>query len=260
MPGPPPRCGFCGKGPFPSPSGLIQHIQQAVACRNASHREFGQYRNNIWYPLPAEKTPHELAHPLEDPNDETLDNDLNHAAADFPFNEVNDEAPEFPPDRPSATPSRRATVEEVVDEGDVYPGTRFVEPCLAEWKAGAVWGHGVPAFEKIREEQGGHNWGPFEDQDEWELAQWLICNAGQKQTDAFLKMPIVCRSTLLCKTLLKKNPLRLKSEPTHPSEITASSSNELMPSQRRPLNGHAISSLRKETGSMTMGNQCQLRS
>ena len=33
--------------------------------------------------------------------------------------------------------------------------------------------------------------GPFEDEDEWQLAKRLIQNIGQKQTDVFLKLPIV---------------------------------------------------------------------
>lgn len=57
-------------------------------------------------------------------------------------------------------------------------------PTLAQ----AVWGEEVPFFEKLRREQeksGTSKWGPFEDQDEWELAEWLIRNIGQKQMDAF---------------------------------------------------------------------------
>ncbi|KAG1883131.1 hypothetical protein F4604DRAFT_1576473 [Suillus subluteus] len=34
-------------------------------------------------------------------------------------------------------------------------------------------------------------WGPFKDEEEWQLAKWLIQNAGQNQTDQFLKLPIV---------------------------------------------------------------------
>jgi hypothetical protein len=49
-------------------------------------------------------------------------------------------------------------------------------------------------YEYLDEEQkreGGSRWGPFEDEDEWQLAEWLIRNVGQKQTDIFLKLPIV---------------------------------------------------------------------
>jgi hypothetical protein len=38
-------------------------------------------------------------------------------------------------------------------------------------------------------------WGPFKDEKEWWLAKWLITNIGQKQTDKFLKLPIVSYSS-----------------------------------------------------------------
>ncbi|KDQ62841.1 hypothetical protein JAAARDRAFT_104347, partial [Jaapia argillacea MUCL 33604] len=48
-------------------------------------------------------------------------------------------------------------------------------------------------FEKVHEQQEylGSPWGPFEDQEEWELAQWLVRNVGHNQTDKFLKLLIV---------------------------------------------------------------------
>jgi hypothetical protein len=70
----------------------------------------------------------------------------------------------------------------------------YIEEFPANLGAGAVWGEEVPLFEKIRQQQERNNtspWGPFEDQEEWELAEWLIRNVGQKQTDAFLNLNIV---------------------------------------------------------------------
>ena len=32
--------------------------------------------------------------------------------------------------------------------------------------------------------------GPFEDEEEWQLAEWLIQNVSQRQMDNFLKLPI----------------------------------------------------------------------
>ncbi len=40
-------------------------------------------------------------------------------------------------------------------------------------------------------EKNGTEWGPFADEDEWQLAEWLLKNVGQMQADAFLKLPIV---------------------------------------------------------------------
>lgn len=50
------------------------------------------------------------------------------------------------------------------------------------------------AFEHIRDDQiltGCEVLGPFADEEEWELAKWLIKNVGHNQTEAFLKLPIV---------------------------------------------------------------------
>ena len=38
-------------------------------------------------------------------------------------------------------------------------------------------------------------WAPFEDLEEWDLAQWLLLNAGQNATDKFLKLPIVSNTS-----------------------------------------------------------------
>ncbi|KAG2031754.1 hypothetical protein BDR03DRAFT_840265, partial [Suillus americanus] len=48
-------------------------------------------------------------------------------------------------------------------------------------------------FERYRtyqEEEGEDPWSPFEDVEEWDLAQWLVKNLGQTRTDEFLKLPI----------------------------------------------------------------------
>ena len=76
----------------------------------------------------------------------------------------------------------------------VPDGCRYIEKFPKEYLAGATWGDCKPLYEYLDEEQkreGGSRWGPFEDEDEWQLADWLIRNVGQKQMDIFLKLPIV---------------------------------------------------------------------
>ncbi|KAH9933838.1 uncharacterized protein B0H18DRAFT_819413, partial [Fomitopsis serialis] len=49
-------------------------------------------------------------------------------------------------------------------------------------------------FERIRDDQilhGSEIYGPFADEEEWELAKWLIKNIGHTQAENFLKLPIV---------------------------------------------------------------------
>jgi hypothetical protein len=51
-------------------------------------------------------------------------------------------------------------------------------------------------FEKLHTEQqkqGLLPWMPFQDEEEWELAHWLMLNVGQNATDKFLRLPIVSR-------------------------------------------------------------------
>jgi hypothetical protein len=70
----------------------------------------------------------------------------------------------------------------------------YVEQFPAGLGAGAVWGEDVPFFERLWREQQENTlsrWGPFEDQDEWELAKWLVRNVGQKQLNTFLTLDIV---------------------------------------------------------------------
>lgn len=81
-------------------------------------------------------------------------------------------------------------MEEVEDED--APGRRYVQ----SYPEGAAYilGQGKTMFETYREEQDGRKeqrWAPFQDKEEWELAQWLMKNVGQMKIDEFLKLDIV---------------------------------------------------------------------
>ncbi|KAE9385288.1 hypothetical protein BT96DRAFT_960766 [Gymnopus androsaceus JB14] len=78
---------------------------------------------------------------------------------------------EVVPDVDAQVPS--ITVEDVLDEDSYYDGT---------------------PFQKIRDEQvlqGAEVLGPFQSNEEWELAKWLIKNVGHNQAESFLKLPII---------------------------------------------------------------------
>lgn len=65
--------------------------------------------------------------------------------------------------------------------------------------AGATYGKGKTTFEIIRDEEilkGGTVLGPFRDDNEWQLAKWLIKHVGHTATDEFLKLSIVRTSAL----------------------------------------------------------------
>ncbi|KAI5984843.1 hypothetical protein EDD15DRAFT_2390291 [Pisolithus albus] len=70
-------------------------------------------------------------------------------------------------------------------------------PCYAreydEGPVADVLGKGETVFNKMKKVQdslGGSTYSPFEDRDEWELAQWLINNVNQRATDEFLKLQV----------------------------------------------------------------------
>jgi hypothetical protein len=76
---------------------------------------------------------------------------------------------------------------------------RWIDPYPVDMLAGTPMGDlavAIPTkFDNIRHqlESNGDKgvWGPFKDEEEWQLAKWLIQNVGQNQTDKFLKLPIV---------------------------------------------------------------------
>ncbi|KAJ7288109.1 hypothetical protein C8J57DRAFT_1027371, partial [Mycena rebaudengoi] len=91
---------------------------------------------------------------------------------------------------PAASPAKkrlRATVEEVEDEDDCW-AQNFPEAA----QAGAAYEACRTQFEKLRDEQKGAGkspWSPFESEDQWELARWLMmAGISLKKTDAFLKL------------------------------------------------------------------------
>jgi hypothetical protein len=93
-----------------------------------------------------------------------------------------------PPDHPSK--KRRVLVEEEEDE-DACPRYPLKYPS----EAATVLGKGKTAFEALREEQvsnGQAPWSPFQDEDEWGLADWLMKNVTKSATEDYLKLPIVC--------------------------------------------------------------------
>ena len=190
-------CGFCGKGPFPSSSTLNKHIRHSVNCNKAERQEWGIYATNIW-----DNAPGQSDNPQQPPgppqildNDEvaslpdtTLEHDLQ-GQEDPSETAVNPDIPDIPPHEPE---NNTATVNNHEDEPLV--GATYIQEFPTDKGAGAVWGEDIPFFEKLRREQvldQSSRWGPFEDEDEWELARWLIRNSGQNQTNALLDLKIV---------------------------------------------------------------------
>ncbi|KAJ7190523.1 hypothetical protein GGX14DRAFT_538026 [Mycena pura] len=77
--------------------------------------------------------------------------------------------------------------------GSLEPGLQYTS-LPPELAAGATFGPRTKtAFEEIRDEEilkPGVILGPFRDDDEWQLAKWLIKHVGHTATEEFLKLPI----------------------------------------------------------------------
>lgn len=99
----------------------------------------------------------------------------------------NEHPPPSPPvDRPAKMPC--VTVEEVDDEDEPFTYDHIDE------RAGETLGRGVTFFESMQTEQQAlrqppHS--PFRDEDDWELATWLVEESTQSGIDRYLKLKSV---------------------------------------------------------------------
>ena len=117
-------CGFCGKGPFPTKSGLNKHIGQSVSCNKDGRQKWGNYATNIWdnSPCPSNIEGQPPASPpiLEDDEvqnmpDITLEDDLQRLEEEVA--NVGGAEPDIPPDNTEIRPHQhgilQATFEDV---------------------------------------------------------------------------------------------------------------------------------------------------
>jgi hypothetical protein len=92
-------------------------------------------------------------------------------------------------DLASPSPSDRATVEDV----EIYRDGYWIEPFPKP--AGTKKGKAMSEFEKLREmqkDEGDKPWAPFESEEEWELARWMMTSGtSRKKMDALLKLDMV---------------------------------------------------------------------
>ncbi|KAJ7737951.1 Zn-finger domain-containing protein [Mycena metata] len=185
------RCPYCAKT-LSTRAGVSHHISKARECdqkwEESLANSFTVEQEEAEPPPPEDRA----QTPVPSGTD-TDDDDPMHAADDFVYPE-RQESPEPPQAIP---PSRRATVEEVEDEGDPENFGRFVEPFENEEEgrapAGTPLEKGETLFERMYADQNAKNgtdFGPFCDEEEWDLARWLMKNVNQTGTDEYLKLPI----------------------------------------------------------------------
>jgi hypothetical protein len=175
------RCKYCGKD-LPTATGLNHHISNSRSSGCREKREQEALRREARSPNPP-ATGNDAVSPRYDL-----------LMLDFPL----EEPPAYPrpesPHRPASPdqstpepPSKRVRVEEVDDEevGSCHRWAQEFDGAAAEL------GEGKTMFEELRERQEAMcepPMAPFADEDEWDLARWLVKNVTQTATEEFLKM------------------------------------------------------------------------
>jgi hypothetical protein len=120
---------------------------------------------------------------------------------------MQDMGPDLVDDGPSTAPAAPATekrksvwIEEEVDEDEVEGDEVYVESFAEEMRAGEPLqgaegkgkGEAKTVFEELREDQKKYGlppYYPFSDEDEWEVARWLMeSGASQRKKDEFLRL------------------------------------------------------------------------
>jgi hypothetical protein len=188
-------CRYCGKGPFATQGGLNRHIGCSKDCQEKNRLAFKSYTSTLWKNGPDATDDHPTSpSPPADAQLVDLEHDLLAVEQNFSLDNLT-EISNLPIPQLEPHVQRNRVPEEETQESRHY-----IEEYPSEQKAGAAWGKDQPLFMQIQREQqenGTSKWGPFMDQDEWELAAWLSKNVGQKQTDAFLKLNIVSTYSLV---------------------------------------------------------------
>lgn len=189
-----PTCKDCGHS-LPTTSGLNKHIASSKSCRQKWQDRLKSFSVNVFDIVQGYSAGGSL--------DEEDEDEQVHTMVDGP--DVDVDEPEIPAsaDTVPQREHRRVHVEEVPDSDapmrHASDDTRWIEPYPVDMLAGAPIGDPAVAiptkFDNIRHqlESNGDEGvlGPFKDDEEWQLAKWLIQNVGQNQTDKFLKLPIV---------------------------------------------------------------------
>jgi hypothetical protein len=206
-------CRYCSKELL-SEAGRRSHVQQTAACREKMMEA---------HTSPSLRAPKRIQEyePMHDSDVEMSDSPTpKYGPATFASDEPFPETIDNPNTLQKTSPKRqKVTVEEVEDVDAPWasrnsdeestrgtgqsgsesgPGFEFIQDFPGE--AGTPGKKRKTQFEEIKDRQmkaGELCWGPFADEDEWELARWLMtANVSQNRRDAFLKLPIVCPYTI----------------------------------------------------------------
>ncbi|KAJ7652675.1 hypothetical protein DFH06DRAFT_1282610 [Mycena polygramma] len=194
-----PTCPYCGEI-RPTEQGVRSHIEQTDVCReirynayvaesdsdsdssqsdvsNSGNNAHGDYGGDL-----------DMSGQVNAPSPPSDSDDTEEINADPPRMDYSPAGSPLAADSdPNPRKRRRASVEEVEDEDE-----RWVQDFPEEFDAGKPLEQCETSFETFRAKQkaaGNPPWHPFESEDEWEVAQWLMtAGLSQKQIDKYLKL------------------------------------------------------------------------
>lgn len=115
-----------------------------------------------------------------------------HAAELETYMDTTVDAPVPPVLDQDACQPQRAYVEDATDVDDLPK--HYFEHFPAAYYAGATHGDNQTSFDDVHDHQvlqHGEVWGPFQSEEQWQLAKWLVKNVGHNQAEEFLRLPIV---------------------------------------------------------------------
>lgn len=197
-----PACNFCAKV-FTSWDNVQLHKSLNPECRRKANENLTRVLENLREKRRAKdraKAARRAArsgspvHADEPPNImPVVDDELLAAPAEFDAaeNAPGESEPNAVPP-PSATPVPGPAILGSAPKTASGHDMPWRKTCLGH--AGATYGPAKTVFEEIRDEEilkGAEVLGPFRDEQEWELAKWLIKHVGHRAADEFLKLSIV---------------------------------------------------------------------
>jgi len=205
------KCPFCPRR-LATNQGITSHISQTQTCRD----KLNAFYDNLNAQLLDQAGPSSIegdedAQEGVDVNiDVEMGRDGYSSPPDISADIRDDSAPS-----PSPQQGRRATVEDVPDEDDapkLPQGEVWIDDYDEERLAGATGEPCKTSFQFHRDQQkeaGLEPWSPFESEDEWELARWLMsAGVSQKKMDALLKLKMVIRNLCCIQNGLETHPMK----------------------------------------------------
>ncbi|KAF7968708.1 hypothetical protein HWV62_29670 [Athelia sp. TMB] len=228
------RCGFCLKS-LSTQASVKLHIANTPACRQRWDKEISRQDQKAAASVAPTA---EASVSLDLPHHDNFDIPPNDFDYEPPHREKRAYVPEL-----EGPQSKRVRMEEVADED--APG-RY--PVSYPGSAAEACGLGKTAFEHICDEhiQMGHGdnpWAPFEDDDEWGLAEWLTKRVNKTATDEYLKLPITRKRTKPSYTSNHTFQKKLNQLPTGPGwtcEIITSTGDCIGPDNKRVTERHEL--------------------